>query len=112
MKYVIDIDGTICTNTEGKYAEALPHRDRIEMINLLYDKGHRIVYFTARGMGTSGEDVSSANLMWYEFTKNQLRSWNAKFHDLIVGKPSADYYVDDRMIGISDFFQTIGGLKK
>lgn len=77
------------------------------MINLLYDQGHKIVYFTARGMGTFEGDVPSANLMWYEFTKNQLQSWNAKFHDLIVGKPSADYYVDDRMVDLSDFFQLL-----
>lgn len=79
--------------------------DRIELINNLFNNGHKIVYFTARGMGTSGEDTSIANLKWYEFTKNQLQNWNAKFHDLIIGKPSADYYVDDRMIGLSDFFQ-------
>jgi hypothetical protein len=84
--------------------EALPYQDRIEFINNLYSKGHQIVYFTARGMGTSNENVSSANKKWYEFTENQLLSWNAKYHTLIVGKPSADYYIDDRIIGISDFF--------
>jgi len=84
--------------------EALPFQDRIEFINNLYNNGHWIIYFTARGMGTSGENVSSANIKWYEFTQNQLLSWNAKYHTLIVGKPSADYYVDDRLISISEFF--------
>jgi hypothetical protein len=57
-------------------------------------------------MGTTNESVELANLKWYEFTKKQLIQWNAKYHELIIGKPSADYYIDDRSINISDFFQS------
>ena len=32
-KYCIDIDGTICTNTNGNYEKAEPFPDRIEQIN-------------------------------------------------------------------------------
>ena len=54
MRYVVDIDGTICTpgpTEEMRYEQALPIQDRIDKINKLYDEGHTIVYLTARGMG-------------------------------------------------------------
>ena len=52
MKYVVDIDGTICDWEPGReYSLAHPNRDRIAKLNQLYDEGHHITYLTARGMG-------------------------------------------------------------
>ena len=53
MRYVIDIDGTICYPGpgEGRYIHAVPRWDRIQVINNLYDEGNYVVYLTARGMG-------------------------------------------------------------
>ena len=91
MKYVVDIDGTICTQAEN-YAEAMPLLNRIERINQLYDEGHTIVYFTARGTETG--------IDWREITERQFKMWGVKYHDLIFGKPAADYYLDDRMLNL------------
>ena len=60
MKYVIDIDGTICNevkNSDGTkdYAAHEPMMDRIAKVNALYDAGHTIKYMTARGV-VSGHD--------------------------------------------------------
>lgn len=97
MKYIIDIDGTICSH-EKDYNDALPFRERIDKINKLYDEGHYILYDTARGSGT-GTD-------WKEITRNQLKAWGAKYHELLVGrKPFGDVYVDDKAVTLSDFFQ-------
>ena len=63
--YCFDIDGTICTNTDGDYEQAIPFKEVIEKINHLYDMGHKIVFYTGRG-STTGID-------WYDFTKKQLR---------------------------------------
>ena len=86
--YVFDIDGTICTNTNGTYEEAKPYKERIQFINRLFDEGNKIKYFTARG--------SSTGINWYEITKKQLDSWHAKYHELITQKPEADIYIDDK----------------
>lgn len=106
--YVIDIDGTICDKPEcredGGYESSIPKIDRIEKINQLYDSGNIIKYFTARGMGRSGDNPEQAIEMFYEITKNQLNSWGCKYHQLILGKPSADYYIDDKGINDNDFF--------
>jgi histidinol phosphatase-like enzyme len=88
--YCFDIDGTICTNTDGKYEQAVPFKDTIEKINRLYDKGHRIIFFTARG-STTGID-------WSDFTVRQLKDWHVKYHKLLAGKPYADFYIDDKAI--------------
>lgn len=103
-RYCFDIDGTICNNTWGKYEEAVPIDDRISVVNRLYDEGNHITYFTARGMGTCDGNIAEAYDMWGEMTETQLRSWGCKFHELRLGKPNADYYIDDKGITDEDYF--------
>lgn len=86
--YAFDIDGTICTNTYGEYQKASPFLDRIDSINDLYNSGNIIKLFTARG-STTGKN-------WFEFTKTQLSKWGVLYHELILGKPEADYFIDDK----------------
>lgn len=95
LTYCFDIDGTICSNTEGKYEEAKPFTTRIDAVNRLFDEGHTIKYFTARG-STTGVD-------WRELTESQLAAWGARYHQLILGKPYAHIFVDDRAVNSEDF---------
>lgn len=88
MTYCFDIDGTLCTNTEGQYALAEPFRERIAHVNELYRQGHVIKLFTARG-STTGID-------WRSLTEDQLALWGVSYHELIMGKPFADIFVDDK----------------
>jgi spore coat polysaccharide biosynthesis protein SpsF len=88
--YCIDIDGTLCTITDGAYMLASPYPDVIAAVNKLYNEGHRIILMTARGSGTG--------IDWRDRTQEQLKSWGVKFHDLWFGKPSADIYIDDKTI--------------
>ena len=107
MRYVIDIDGTICTSgtaEDTRYTEALPIRDIIDKINKLYDDGHTIIYLTARGMGRHKNNADLARKEFYEFTEIQLSLWGCKYHQLFLGKPSGDYYIDDKGVNSDDFF--------
>ena len=97
-RIIIDIDGTICTDTLGDYLEAIPSYSRIAEINALYDKGHTIIFLTARG-GTTGKD-------WYEFTEKQLIKWGAKYHKLYTNKIHSDVYIDDKGVHSDDFFKS------
>ena len=90
--YCFDLDGTLCSNTEGEYAQAMPLPERILKVNELYDQGNRILIYTARGTVTG--------IDWRELTLKQLDAWGVKHHELRLGKPFADIYVDDR--GVSD----------
>ena len=100
MKFVFDIDGTICTTTDGNYSNAKPMIDRIEKNNKLFDDNHVIIYQTARGMGRTNNNVLKSYELFYDLTKKQLDEWGVKYHDLFLGKPAADMYVDDK--GVSD----------
>lgn len=105
--YVIDIDGTICTNGDCescKYEGSNPIPERISKINELYDQGHKIKYFTARGMGRYNDDAVKSRKRFYELTKTQLDIWGCKYHELLLGKPSGDIYIDDKGINSNDFF--------
>lgn len=93
LKYIFDIDGTICSQ-EDNYADAKPYTDMIQLANSLYDAGHRIVYYTARGTETSVD--------WYDITKQQLSDWGVKYHELRFGKPAADIYIDDKGCNVND----------
>lgn len=94
MKIIrVDIDETICTTpTPRNYFKAVPIKKNIQKINKLYDEGHTIVYWTARG--------SKTQINWYNLTKKQLDSWGAKYHELKVDKPYYDLFIDDRTIPI------------
>jgi hypothetical protein len=104
MKYVFDIDGTICSDTKGDYASANPLTKRIDKINELYAQGHQIIFYTARGMGTYDNNPELARAKWSEFTRKQLIEWGVKFHFLFLGKPSGDIYIDDKSISDEIFF--------
>jgi capsule biosynthesis phosphatase len=104
MRYVFDIDGTICTNTNGAYENAIPFVSRIEKINKLYDEGNHITIFTARGMNSYKNNQIEAINKYYSFTEKQLKFWNIKYHDLILGKPQGDFYIDDKGIKDEHFF--------
>ena len=92
--FVFDLDGVIAVLAPGgDYARALPHPPAIALVNRLFDLGNRIVVHTARG--------SLTGMDWAEVTREQLRRWGVRHHELRLGKPAGDYYVDDRMISLA-----------
>lgn len=103
--YCFDIDGTICTNTNGNYTAAEPFPEMIEALQKLYRDGHRIVMFTARGAST-GTD-------WTEITAKQLKAWGVQYHELITNKkPSFDLLIDDKAMHVSEFREKFLGKKR
>ena len=106
MTYVFDIDGTICSKTDGDYTQAQPFPERIEKVNRLYDEGHTVILLTARGMGRSNISVNFAYESFYDLTHSQLKEWGVKFNELFLGKPAADHYIDDKGVNDEDFFDT------
>lgn len=99
MRYCIDIDGTICSNTDGAYMSAAPFTDIIAAVNRLYDSGCTVYLQTARG-ATTGID-------WRADTERQLAGWGVKYHALFFGKPTADVYIDDKARTADDWHAEI-----
>lgn len=97
MIYCFDLDGTLCTNTDGDYGSARPFKDRIDKVNQLYNEGHTILIDTARG--------STTKIDWYGLTENQLKEWGVLYHTLRVGeKLHADIFIDDKGTNDKIFF--------
>ena len=102
MKVIyVDIDETICRREKSTdfgvvhdYKKAKPIKENIEKINKLYDEGHTIVYWTARG--------SRKQIDWTELTKAQLDEWGAKYHELRADKPFYDLFIEDKSLRIEE----------
>ena len=102
MKVYVDIDDTICyyedKSTGAKdYTLAQPYLERINKINKLYDEGHEIIYWTARGTVTQK--------LWFSVTLHQLQKWGCKFNELKMGKPAYDLFIDDKNINSERYFK-------
>lgn len=93
--FCFDIDDTICYTSGTDYSNSIPMQNRIKRINELYDSGSIIKFYTARG--------SKTGINWREITAKQLQSWGVKYHELHMGKPFADIYIDDKAVKDSDF---------
>lgn len=94
--YCFDIDDTICRCIGGSYNQAQPYPKRIAKVNELYDAGHRVIFFTARG--------SVTGIDHRDLTESQLKKWGVKYHELRLGKPQYDIIVDDKALNDYDFF--------
>lgn len=93
--FVFDIDGVIATIAPGNdYALAGPLMGNIARINRLHAAGNKIVLFTARGYVTG--------IDWSAVTRRQMAEWGVRHDELRFGKPAADFYVDDKMLGLAE----------
>jgi len=98
MVYCFDLDGTLCNTDGNNYANSTPKKERIKIVNTLYEEGHTILIDTARGC------VSGKN--YFFFTMEQLKSWDVKFHTLRTGvKFGADFFIVDKGISDERFFE-------
>tara|TARA_Y100001963_G_scaffold117957_1_gene164200 strand:+ start:219 stop:533 length:315 start_codon:yes stop_codon:yes gene_type:complete len=101
MIIYVDIDETICeTPPDRNYKLSNPIKENIKKINDLYDEGHTIIYWTARGTG-SGID-------WRDLTEEQFQKWGVKYHRLRLGKPIYDLFICDKAINTDTYFEQQG----
>ena len=96
--FCFDIDNTICKTRKSEYSKSRPIKKNIKIINKLFDEGHYIKIFTSRYMGRTNSNTKKAHKLGYLKTSNQLKRWNLKYHELILGKPRYDVIIDDKSI--------------
>jgi len=98
---VVDIDGVLATIVPGNdYTLSQPLPENIARVNALFDAGHHIVLFTARG--------SKTGIDWRATTEAQMAGWGVRYHELRLGKPAADHYIDDRMTTLARVLADLG----
>ena len=100
--YMVDIDGTICDkSTDQTYEQSVPFKDRIAHFNNLFDQGHEIHYWTARGMSNGNLEAKK------ELTYNKLRHWGVKYTSVNFEKPHYDRWIDDKAQNVESYFDEI-----
>jgi len=94
----VDIDDTLIQSElyEGEYINAKPMQKEIEGLNVLYELGYTIILYTGRHWGH------------YEITKNQLKEFGVKYHELICGKIIGDVIDDRSHKTVRDFCKSKG----
>ena len=102
--FCFDLDGVICKNINYKnsnlinYNKSKPIWSAVRAINKLYDDGHRIVIYTARGMIRYNGNISLVKKKLGNITINSLKSWKLKYHKLVFGKIHYDFIIDDKSV--------------
>lgn len=93
---IIDLDGTICREMR-QFSRCLaePMPGAIETINALYDAGNTIIIYSAR------------TWVEYEMTVDWLKRHGVRYHQLFMGKPVGDVWIDDRAITAGDNWSEI-----
>lgn len=80
-----DLDGTLTLEVEGHdYANRTPNIPMIRAIRQHYNCGNRIILFSARLKCDR------------KVTIDWLTKYNVPYHELILGKPKANVYIDDK----------------
>ena len=96
--FCFDLDNVLCKTKNNDYKNSKPIKKNIQIVNNLFEKGFYIKIFTARYMGRNNDNINKAKKEGYDLTKKQLKKWKINYHKLIFGKPSFDFYIDDKSI--------------
>ncbi|ADG59983.1 phosphoheptose isomerase [Acinetobacter phage Acj9] len=100
--FCFDVDNTItawCLKRD--YENFKPDTQMVEMINALYDQGHHIVLYTARGMKSVGPGRIATEIV-PSLVKN-LEKIGLKYHELMTHKPLYDWIIDDKAMDPQTF---------
>lgn len=97
MILTFDFDHTLVWNENGDYENSKPIQGMVALVQKLYNEGHNIKIFTARGASRYPNDEVLAKM--FTLTAKQLTEFNIPYHELIIGsKPLSNCYIDDRAI--------------
>lgn len=106
MKLCIDIDNTITVWSDSRdYVNFKPDTEMVSIINKLYDEGHEITLYTARGMKSVGPDRIKAEIV--PPLLENLSRIGLKYHHLLTHKPVYDWIIDDKAMRPDEFKELI-----
>jgi capsule biosynthesis phosphatase len=105
MRFCFDVDGTIAElKKEGEqYQDVLPKKGAVETLKKLKEDGHYIILHTARNMQTYSGNVGKVISVQSPILFEWLKKYDVPYDEVYFGKPSADFYVDDKAIRMNEW---------
>ena len=99
-RFCFDLDNTLVTSptVPGDYTTCKPISRVIDHVRRLHADGHYIIIHTARRMRTHGGNIGRITADVGAITIQQLCDFAIPHHELIFGKPYADFYIDDKAV--------------
>lgn len=113
LRICFDIDKTLVTspNVEGDYSTVKPIYKNIEFVRLVKSLRHTVILYTARKMGTYSGNSGRALAEIGKITFETLEKFNIPYDEIYFGKPSADFYIDDKAVYAFDNLERATGIK-
>ena len=100
---VFDVDDTILFTENRDYSNSRPNDDVVKGMRDLKQAGWRIILQTARGMGRSGNNIETVREDVMSEIVNSCTKHNIPYDEIILGKPWAAWYVDDKALTPEEF---------
>jgi capsule biosynthesis phosphatase len=100
---VFDVDDTILTTKNRDYENSQPKMEVIAGMRELKQKGWTIILNTARGMGRSNGNIESVRQEVIEEIEKFCTKYDVPYDTIMIGKPWAAYYVDDKAMTPGQF---------
>ena len=101
----VDVDDTLCVTVNRDYANSEPIQPMIEKVRHAKAAGWQVVLYTARGQGRSEGQWQTVA----EEVKREIAAFcerhNVPYDDIVLGKPWARWYVDDKAIRPDEFLE-------
>ena len=94
----VDLDDTLCIDNFQGYETREPNQPMVDMVKRAYKLGHEITICTARK-----PEHETVTIAW-------LAGHGIKYNTLVMGKPKADLYIDDRAIQPDDAVLALSGM--
>ncbi len=110
MRICFDLDNTLCYGQP--YEDARPVPGVADLLRELKGKGHTIIIYTARGMGSLAGDVGRVMSEFAPLVFDQLTDWGFQYDEIHFGKPAADLYVDDKAITAVSLTQIASAIER
>lgn len=95
---VFDVDDTILTTVNRDYENSQPKMEVIEGVREMKKAGWTIILNTARGMGRSNGNIESVRQEVIEEIEKFCTKYDVPYDSIQIGKPWAEYYVDDKAL--------------
>lgn len=104
--FCFDIDKTL---VHDLFKCPIAIKENVDFCNKIYKNGGHIILFSSRGMVSTNKNIEYIEKEIRPKIEKILLDLKINYHELILGKPYADYYIDDKAVSaFSDLQKEIG----